>query len=62
MIQHLDDLGVGLIGSRIRAYRSHSYVLDFPVEGWLDDFTDEKVHVSPERDGIRVSFGYFNTR
>jgi selenocysteine lyase/cysteine desulfurase len=36
-------------------------VLDLPADEWLPYFVDEKVRVSPERDGIRVSFGLFNT-
>lgn len=61
LIQHLDELGIGLIGPRTRAHRSHIYVLDLPAKGWLDYFTDEQVRVSPERGGIRISFGLFNT-
>lgn len=61
LIRHLDELGVGLVGPRTRAHRSHIYVLDLPAEEWLDHFTNEKVRVSPERNGIRVSFGLFNT-
>jgi selenocysteine lyase/cysteine desulfurase len=37
-------------------------VLDLPGEGWLEYFTSQNVRVSPERDGIRISFGFFNTR
>jgi selenocysteine lyase/cysteine desulfurase len=61
LIQHLDDLGVGLIGPRMRAHRSHIYVLDLPAEAWGKYLAEESVRVSPERDGIRVSFGLFNT-
>jgi cysteine desulfurase/selenocysteine lyase len=61
LIQHLDDLAIGLVGPRTRQHRSHIYVLDLPADEWLPYFVDEKVRVSPERDGIRVSFGLFNT-
>jgi selenocysteine lyase/cysteine desulfurase len=54
-------LGVGLVGPRTRAHRSHVYVLALSVDEWLPYFTEEKVRVSPERDGIRVTFGLFNT-
>jgi selenocysteine lyase/cysteine desulfurase len=62
LIRRLDELGVGLIGPRTRTHRSHIYVLDLPATEWLDYFVDQKVRVSPERDGIRVSFGLFNSR
>ena len=61
LIDHLDKLGIRLVGPRSRAHRSHIYVLDLPDEGWLEYFTSQNVRVSPERDGIRVSFGFFNT-
>jgi selenocysteine lyase/cysteine desulfurase len=61
LIGHLDALGVGLIGPRTREHRSHIYVLALPAEEWLPYFAEEKVRVSPERDGVRVSFGLFNT-
>ena len=61
LIQHLDDLGVRLVGPRARAHRSHIYVLDLPAEAWVKYLAEENVRVSPERDGIRVSFGAFNT-
>jgi selenocysteine lyase/cysteine desulfurase len=61
LIQHLDDLGVRLVGPRTRTCRSHIYVLDLPAEAWVGYLAEEKVRVSPERDGIRVSFGVFNT-
>ena len=57
----MDELGVCLIGPRTRTHRSHIYVLDLPAEEWLQYFADQKVRVSPERDGIRVSFGLFNS-
>ncbi|MBR0646744.1 aminotransferase class V-fold PLP-dependent enzyme [Plastoroseomonas hellenica] len=61
LIAALDRLGIRLIGPRDRAQRAHIYVLDLPGEGWLDYLTASHVRVSPERDGIRVSFGLFNT-
>lgn len=62
LIGHLDELGVGLVGPRARADRSpHIYVLALPAERWLDFLTSRRVRISPERDGIRVSFGLFNT-
>jgi cysteine desulfurase/selenocysteine lyase len=61
LIRQLDELGIRLIGPRSRAHRSHIYVLDLPGDGWLEYFTSQNVRVSPERDGIRVSFGFFNT-
>jgi cysteine desulfurase/selenocysteine lyase len=36
-------------------------VLDLPADGWPEYFSSQNVRVSPERDGIRVSFGLFNT-
>lgn len=62
LIERLDGLGVGLVGPRARADRSpHIYVLDLPVEPWHAFLSSRQVRVSPERDGIRVSFGLFNT-
>ena len=61
LIRRLDDLGVRLVGPRSRAHRSHIYVLDLPGDGWPEYFASQNVRVSPERDGIRVSFGFFNT-
>ncbi len=61
LIQRLDEQGIRLVGPRSRAHRSHIYVLDLPGAGWLEYLAGENVRVSPERDGIRVSFGFFNT-
>ena len=61
LIAHLDKLGIRLVGPRTRKHRTHIYVLDLPGEGWLEYLTSQNVRVSPERDGIRVSFGFFNT-
>jgi selenocysteine lyase/cysteine desulfurase len=62
LIERLDELGIRLAGPRSRAHRSHIYVLELPGEGWLEYFTSQNIRVSLERDGIRVSFGFFNTR
>jgi selenocysteine lyase/cysteine desulfurase len=62
LIGHCDDLGIRLVGPRLRADRApHIYVLDLPGEGWADYLAGEQVRVSPERGGIRVSFALFNT-
>lgn len=61
LIDHLDALRIGLVGPRARKHRSHIYVLALPAEPWLDYLAESRVRVSPERDGIRVSFGLFNT-
>jgi cysteine desulfurase/selenocysteine lyase len=61
LIRQLDAQGIRLVGPRSRAHRSHIYVLDLPGTGWPEYFARENVRVSPERDGIRVSFGFFNT-
>ncbi|MCP2223766.1 aminotransferase class V-fold PLP-dependent enzyme [Bradyrhizobium elkanii] len=62
LIEHLDEQCIRLVGPRARADRApHIYVLDLPAETWLDYFATQKVRISPERDGIRVSFGLFNT-
>ncbi|KJC35267.1 aminotransferase class V-fold PLP-dependent enzyme [Bradyrhizobium sp. LTSP857] len=61
LIERMDDLGIRLVGPRDRADRSpHIYVLDLPADEWADYLASRQVRVSPERDGIRVSFGLFN--
>jgi selenocysteine lyase/cysteine desulfurase len=61
LIGRMDDLGIRLVGPRDRADRSpHIYVLDLPADEWADYLASRNVRVSPERDGIRVSFGLFN--
>jgi selenocysteine lyase/cysteine desulfurase len=63
LIERLDRAGIALVGPRERAYRSpHIYVIGLPADEWLDHFAVNNVRVSPERDGIRVSLGMFNTR
>lgn len=62
LIEHLDRQGIRLVGPRGRTDRApHIYVLALPTEEWLDYLVSQHVRVSPERDGIRVSFGLFNT-
>jgi selenocysteine lyase/cysteine desulfurase len=62
LIERIDDLGIRLVGPRNRVDRSpHIYVLDLPAEAWADYLASRQVRVSPERDGIRISFGLFNT-
>jgi selenocysteine lyase/cysteine desulfurase len=61
LIERLDRLGVGLVGPRERAHRApHIYVIGLPADHWLDYFAENGIRVSPERDGVRVSFGMFN--
>ncbi|UGY29829.1 aminotransferase class V-fold PLP-dependent enzyme [Bradyrhizobium septentrionale] len=62
LIEGLDRLDVGLVGPRERQHRApHIYVIALPAAEWLDYFTQNGIRVSPERDGIRVSLGMFNT-
>ena len=61
LIEHLDRLKVRLVGPRTRKDRAHIYVLDLPVAEWSEYFAQNQVRVSPERDGIRISFAMFNT-
>lgn len=62
LIERMDEQGIRLVGPRARSARSpHIYVLDLPGEGWAEYFARQQVRISPERDGIRVSFGLFNT-
>jgi selenocysteine lyase/cysteine desulfurase len=62
LIESLDRLGVSLVGPRDRAHRApHIYVIALPASEWLEYFTQNGIRVSPERDGIRVSLGMFNT-
>ncbi|RUX10554.1 aminotransferase class V-fold PLP-dependent enzyme [Mesorhizobium sp. M8A.F.Ca.ET.059.01.1.1] len=61
LIAGLDALNVALVGPRDRSLRApHIYVADLPAHQWMDYFASVDVRVSPERDGIRVSFGMFN--
>ncbi|AMA57244.1 aminotransferase [Bradyrhizobium sp. CCGE-LA001] len=62
LIAGLDALNVGLVGPRERRHRApHIYVIALPAAEWLGHFEQNGIRVSPERDGIRVSFGMFNT-
>ncbi|HMO29883.1 aminotransferase class V-fold PLP-dependent enzyme [Enterovirga sp.] len=62
LIERMDEQKIRLVGPRSRQARSpHIYVLDLPGDGWTEYFASQQVRVSPERDGIRVSFGLFNT-
>jgi cysteine desulfurase / selenocysteine lyase len=60
LIRELDELGIELVGPRDREKRAHIYVLRLPGE-WNERFKESNVRVSPERDGVRVSFGVFNS-
>jgi selenocysteine lyase/cysteine desulfurase len=61
LIERLDQLSIGLAGPRGREQRApHIYVIDLPADLWFEYFTQSGIRVSPERDGIRVSFGMFN--
>ncbi|CAJ0780021.1 Cysteine desulfurase [Ralstonia psammae] len=59
LLAGLDELGIGIAGPRERKHRAHIYVMKIPRD-WLPYFEAHNVRVSPERDGIRVSFGLFN--
>jgi selenocysteine lyase/cysteine desulfurase len=62
LIALLDTLDIRLVGPREREHRApHIYVIALPAAEWLGYFEENGVRVSPERDGIRVSFGMFNT-
>lgn len=61
LIEHLDRLGIELVGPRERKYRSHIYVLDLHNAGWPAFLADTGVRLSPVRGGLRVSFGIYNT-
>jgi len=61
LIAGLDALDVRLVGPRDRRHRApHIYVIALPAAEWLGHFEQNGIRVSPERDGIRVSFGMFN--
>ncbi|MDR6954977.1 selenocysteine lyase/cysteine desulfurase [Ancylobacter sp. 3268] len=62
LIAGLDACGVALVGPRERHHRApHIYVAALPADEWLNYFADKGVRLSPERDGLRISFGMFNT-
>jgi cysteine desulfurase / selenocysteine lyase len=60
LIERMDELGIRVVGPRARSNRAHIYVLALSPD-WVDYLTQNQVRVSPERDGIRISFGVFNT-
>jgi selenocysteine lyase/cysteine desulfurase len=60
LLQGLDALGVAVIGPRRREHRAHIYVLDLPVDAWVQYLAAQEVRVSPERGGVRISFALFN--
>lgn len=60
LIEHLDRLGIGLVGPREREHRSHIYVLDLAEAAWPHYLTEAGVRLSPVRGGLRVSFGIYN--
>ncbi|MCP2158533.1 UNVERIFIED_ORG: selenocysteine lyase/cysteine desulfurase [Rhizobium sp. SLBN-170] len=62
LIAGLDALGVALVGPRARNDRApHIYVAALPANDWVDYLASKDVRVSPERDGVRISLGMFNT-
>ncbi len=61
LIEHVDAQAIRLVGPRTRGNRSHIYVLDLPATEWTEYLAQNQVRVSPERDGIRISFAMFNT-
>jgi len=61
LVSKLDALGVDLVGPRERSKRAHIYVMALPIAEWIDYLSQQQVRVSPERGGVRISFGLFNT-
>lgn len=62
LIAGLDAEGVDLVGPRERPRRApHIYVARLPAADWLPWFETRGIRVSPERDGVRISFGMFST-
>jgi selenocysteine lyase/cysteine desulfurase len=61
LVAGLDELGIELVGPRERGRRAHIYVMALPVAKWVNYLTQNQVRVSPERGGVRISFGIFNT-
>lgn len=63
LIERLDEIKVDLVGPRDRAHRApHIYVARLDAAQWMACFEANGVRVSPERDGVRVSLGLFNTK
>jgi selenocysteine lyase/cysteine desulfurase len=61
LIAHLDRMDIRIVGPRARDKRCHIIVLKLPPAQWMRYLASENVRASPERDGVRVSFGMFNT-
>lgn len=61
LLEKLDTLNIKLVGPREPQNRAHIYVLDLPADSWAEYFANANVRITPERDGIRISFGVFNT-
>ena len=62
LIAGLDNLNIPLVGPRNHNDRSpHIYVPRLPAEHWYSYLAQQNIRVSPERDGIRISLGMFNT-
>ena len=61
LVSKLEALGVDLVGPRERSKRAHIYVMALPIAEWIDYLSQQQVRVSPERGGVRISFGLFNT-
>lgn len=62
LITGLDACSVALVGPRERAHRApHIYVAALPADEWLEYFASRGVRLSPEREGLRISLGMFNT-
>jgi cysteine desulfurase/selenocysteine lyase len=62
LIEGLDRLGIELVGPREAEHRApHIYVLRLASAEWASYLQRHDVRVSAVRDGIRVSFGMYNT-
>ncbi|NKK74852.1 aminotransferase class V-fold PLP-dependent enzyme [Rhizobium leguminosarum bv. viciae] len=62
LIAGLDKLGISLVGPRNHEDRApHIYVAAMPADEWMEYLASHGVRVSPERDGVRISLGMFNT-
>jgi cysteine desulfurase / selenocysteine lyase len=61
LLARLASADIEVVGPRSRNARSHIYTLTLRDPAWLDYLNRHNVRISPERDGIRVSFALFNT-
>jgi selenocysteine lyase/cysteine desulfurase len=62
LILRCEKAGVDVIGNRVIERRApHLYVLRLFDERWKKHFDADKVYVSHYRDGVRVSFGFYNS-